>query len=141
MFSAINPNRSLYRNKRIIKEFVFLFHPSPPLFRNYCCPVKTSGYGFREAGLPCETHCKLRSGAAVGGKDTRDGSPNGDLYYWRSAGCVSLASRNTILSCNYTHSHATIPTAAPQSGLQWVSHRGVPSAHPVRIKSIMMFFE
>ena len=32
-----------------------------------------------------------------------------------------------------------IPTAAPQGGLQWVSHRGVPSAHHVRIKSVMYF--
>ena len=31
------------------------------------------------------------------------------------------------------------PTAAPPCGLQWVSHRGVPSAHPVRIKSVMYF--
>ena len=74
------------------------------VFRLYCCPVKTSSYGFREAGPLCETHCKPRSGAAVGGKDTRDGSPKGDLCHWRSAGCVSPASRNTILSCSYTHS-------------------------------------
>ena len=31
---SLNPNRSLDRNKRVIKEFVFLFHPSPPLFRH-----------------------------------------------------------------------------------------------------------
>ena len=36
-------------------------------------------------------------------------------------------------------SHTLVPTAAPQGGLQWVSHRGVPSAHPVRIKSVMYF--
>ena len=33
----------------------------------HCCPVKTFSYGFREAGPLCETHCKPRSGAAVGG--------------------------------------------------------------------------
>ena len=36
-------------------------------------------------------------------------------------------------------SHTLVPTAAPQGGLQWVAHRGVPSAHPVRIKSVMYF--
>ena len=72
----------------------------------HCCPVKTFSYGFREAGPPCETHCKPRNGAAVGGKDTRHGSPKGDLCYWLSVGCVSPASRNIILSCCYTHSCA-----------------------------------
>ena len=70
----------------------------------YCCPVKTFSYGFREAGPLCETHCKPQSGAAVGGKDTRGSSPKGDLCHWRSAGCVSPASRNIILPCSYTHS-------------------------------------
>ena len=27
--------------------------------------------------------------------------------------------------------HAATPTAAPLRGLQWVSYRGVPSAHPL----------
>ena len=31
---SLSPNRSLDRNKHIIREFVFLFHPSPPLFRH-----------------------------------------------------------------------------------------------------------
>ena len=30
----IQPKSSLDQNKRIIKEFFFLFHPSPPLFRH-----------------------------------------------------------------------------------------------------------
>ena len=63
----------------------------------YCCPVKrTSSYGFREAGPLCETHCKPPCGAAVGSNGTRDGSPKGDLCHWRSAGCVSPASRNNF---------------------------------------------
>ena len=63
-------------------QALFATHQIPHfVFRLYCCPVKTSSYGFREAGPLCETHCKPRSGAAVGGKDTRDGSPKGDLCH------------------------------------------------------------
>ena len=29
-----NPNRSLDRNKRVVRGSVFLFHSSPPLFRH-----------------------------------------------------------------------------------------------------------
>ena len=31
---VFNPNRSLDRNRRVIREYVFLFHSSPPLFRH-----------------------------------------------------------------------------------------------------------
>ena len=31
---GFNPNRSLDRNRRVIREFVFLFHSSPSLFRH-----------------------------------------------------------------------------------------------------------
>ena len=53
--------------------FTFLlFYLLNSLFTlKYCCPIKTSSYGFREAGPLYETHCKPRSGAAVGGKDAR----------------------------------------------------------------------
>ena len=45
----------------------------------YCCPVKTFSYGFREAGPLCETHCKPRSGAAVGGQGCEGRFPEGGL--------------------------------------------------------------
>ena len=80
----------------------------------YCCPVKTFSYGFREAGPLCETHCKPQSGAAVGGKDARGGSPKGDLCHWRSAGCISPASRNIILSYGYAHGCAVQPSKRAQ---------------------------
>ena len=52
--------------------------------KNYCCPVKkTFSYGFREAGPPCETHCKPQSGAAVGGQ--------GHKGLFREAGLMLLA--------------------------------------------------
>ena len=41
------------------------------------------------------------------GNDARGGSPKGDLCHWLSAGCVSPASRNAVLSCSYTHSCTT----------------------------------
>ena len=60
------------------------------------------------------------------GRNARHGSPEGNLCHWLSAGCVSPASRNCFWCIS-------VPTAAPLRGLQWVSHRGVPSAHPVRV--------
>ena len=40
---------------------------------------KTFSYGFREAGPLCETHCKPRSGAAVGGQGCKGRFPEGGL--------------------------------------------------------------
>ena len=71
------------------------------LFRYYCCPVIFFSYGFREAGPLCETTASRLAAQLWVGKDTRDGSPKGDLYYWLSAGCVSPASRNSIFSCSF----------------------------------------
>ena len=45
------------------------------------------------------------------GKDTRDGSPKGDLCHWLSAGCVSPASRNIILPYSYNHRCAALRLA------------------------------
>ena len=50
-----------------------------------------------------------------------------DLYILLTANGISSPSGNRPLC-------PCPPTAAPQGGLQWVSYRGVPSAHPVRIK-------
>ena len=43
---ALNVNRRLCFDKKLIPCFF------------YCCPIKTSSYGFREAGPLFETHCK-----------------------------------------------------------------------------------
>ena len=49
--------------------FAILFLcPAFACIPNYCCPVKTFSYGFREAGPLCKTHCKPRSGVAVDGQ-------------------------------------------------------------------------
>ena len=55
-----------------------------------------------------------------------------DLYILLTANGISPPSGNRVL-------RPYPPTAAPLRGLQWVSHRGVPSAHPVRMKSVMYF--
>ena len=84
-------------------------------------------------GTPlCETHCKPRSGAAVGT----------DMHQkqFREAGLTHPADSQWHKSpFGEPPLRPYPPTAAPQSGLQWVSHRGVPSAHPVRMKSVMYF--
>ena len=96
----------------------------------------------------------------LSGKTLATGSAKRDLYakptasrlaaqLWVGKGARAVPRRGTYaIGCQQDvqvplrgtlSSHTLIPTAAPQGGLQWVSHRGVPSAHPVRIKSVMYF--
>ena len=88
-------------------------------------------YGFREAGPLCETHCKPQSGTAVGGQGHKGRFPGGGLMPL----VVSRMYKSRF--AEHYSTHTVIPTAAPLCGLQWVLHRGVPSAHPERIMSCL----
>ena len=77
----------------------------------YCCPVKTLSTGSAKRDLYAKPTASRKAAQLWVGKDTKDGSPEGDLCHWLSAGCISPAARNTIHSYSYTHSCAALRLA------------------------------
>ena len=81
--------------------------PKEALFANHCCPVKKLlAAGSAKRDLYAKPTASREAAQLWVDKDARHGSPKGDLCHWLSAGCVSPASRNIILSYSYTHSCA-----------------------------------
>ena len=80
--------------------------------KNYCCPVKKLlATGSAKRDLHAKPTASRKAAQLWVGKDTRGCSAKWDLCYWLSAGCVSPASRNVVLSCGYTHSCAALRLA------------------------------
>ena len=84
-------------------------------------------YGFREAGPLYETHYKPVAQLCVD-KDTRSSSPNGDLCYFMSSGCVSPASRNALL-------YTPAPQLRRKAACSGLRIEAGPLARTVRINS------